>query len=118
MKSDNSYAVAVFGIPDFELELVERIFSLSQSRDNIYRIVDESQTHTAVIALVDKSNADSASEYEQFHSQRQDFPTVMIANGKDPGCADALQPYRFPAQRNHGRSVPGTLRRVLRDARR
>jgi two-component system cell cycle response regulator len=87
MKSDNSYAVAIFGIPEFERELVERIFSLSESRDNIYRIVDESQNHSAEIALVDKTNADAATEYERFHSQRQDFPTVMIVNGKDHGCS-------------------------------
>ena len=86
MKSDNSYTVAIFGIPEFEKELVERIFSLSASRDNVYRIVDESQNHTAMIALVDKSNASAASQFEEFHSERQDLPTVMIANGKDPEC--------------------------------
>ena len=86
MKSDNSYTVAIFGIPEFERELVERIFSLSASRENVYRIVDESQNHMAMIALVDKSNAGAASQFEEFHSQRQDLPTVMIANGTDPEC--------------------------------
>lgn len=85
MKSENSYAVAIFGIPEFERDLVERIFSVSESRDNIYRIVDESQSHTAEIALVDKSNADADTAYEQFLSQRPDFPTVMVVNGKDHG---------------------------------
>ena len=84
MKSDNSYAVAIFGIPEFERELVERIFSLSESRDNIYRIVEESQNHTADIALVDRSNASAASDFQQFHSECEDLPTVVIANGKDP----------------------------------
>ncbi len=41
MKSDDSYAVALFGIPEFERKLVERNFSLSESRDNIYRTVDQ-----------------------------------------------------------------------------
>jgi twitching motility two-component system response regulator PilG len=85
MKSDNTYAVVIFGIPEFEREQVERIFSLSESRDNIYRIVDDAQNHTAVIALVDKSDENAASEYERFHSERPDFPTVLIANGKNPG---------------------------------
>ena len=84
MKSENSYPVAIFGIPESEHELVERIFSVSQHRDNVYRIADETQTHTAMIALVDKTNADAESRYEQFHSQRQDFPTVVITDEKDP----------------------------------
>lgn len=86
MKSENAYTVAIFGIPEFERELVERIFSLSASRDNVYQIVDESQYHTAMIALVDKSNANAASQFERFHADRQDLPTVVIANGKDPEC--------------------------------
>lgn len=86
MNPDNSYTVAIFGIPEFERELVERIFSLSASRENVYQIVDEEHNHTAMIALVDKSNASAASQFEQFHSERQDMPTVMIANGKDPEC--------------------------------
>ena len=83
MKSDNSYAVAIFGMPAFERVLVERIFSLSESRDTVYRIVDEAQNHTADIALVDKSNANAAGQFERFFAQRQDFPTVVVANGKD-----------------------------------
>jgi CheY-like chemotaxis protein len=75
--------VAIFGIPEFERELVERILSLSESRDNVYRVVDEAQNHMAEIALVDKSNANAASEFARFSAQRQDFPTVVIANGKD-----------------------------------
>lgn len=84
MKSDNSYAVATFGIPDFELELVERIFSLSESRDYIYRIVDESENHTAEIALVDMTSASGASQFEEFHAEREGLPTVIIANGSEP----------------------------------
>lgn len=84
MKSDKSYAVAIFGIPEFERELVKRIFSLSESRDKIYRIAEESQNHTADIALVDNSNANAASQFEQIHTTRQEFPAVVIANGKNP----------------------------------
>ncbi len=83
MKSDNSYAVAIFGIPDFERVLVERIFSLSESRDTVYRIVDEAQNHTADIALVDKSTASAADECEAFFARRPNFPTLVVANGKD-----------------------------------
>lgn len=86
MKSDNSYAVAIFGIPEFERELVERIFSLSESRNNVYRIVEESHNHAADIALVDTSNASAASQFEQFNSAKKEFPTVVIANGKEPEC--------------------------------
>ena len=86
MKSNNSYAVALFGIPEFERDLVERIFSVSESRDKVYRIVDDAQNHTAVIALVDKNNANATGQYKQFHSEQQGFPTVVIANGNDPEC--------------------------------
>ena len=85
MKAVKTYAVAIFGIPEFERELVQRIFSLSESRNNIYRMVDEAQNHTAVIALVDKSDENGANEYERFHSEGRNFPTVSIANGRDPG---------------------------------
>ena len=84
MKSDNNYTVAIFGIPEFERELVGRIFSLSESRDNVYRIVDESQHHAADIALVDQSNTTAASEFERFRSNGQELPSVIIPNGKDP----------------------------------
>jgi len=84
MKSDNSYTVAIFGIPEFERELVERIFSLSESRDNIYRMVDEAQVHDADIALVDQSNAAAAGEFERLQSNGQELPSVIIPNGKDP----------------------------------
>lgn len=84
MKSDNSYMVAIFGIPEFERELVERIFSLSESRDNSYRIVEASQFHAADIALVDLSNAAAAGEFERFQSNGQELPSVIIPNGKDP----------------------------------
>ena len=83
MKTDNGFALAIFGIPEFEQKLLERIISLSESRDTVYRIVDEAQSHTADIALVDRSNANTADEIEQFFAQRQDFPTVVVANGKD-----------------------------------
>ena len=84
MKSDNSYAVAIFGIPEFERELVQRIFSLSESRDNIYRIADRSQFHAADIALVDQSNTTAGGDFESFHAERQDLPMVIIPNGKEP----------------------------------
>jgi hypothetical protein len=84
MKSDNSYTVAIFGIPEFERGLVERIFSLSKSRDNIYQIVDESQYHTADIALVDQSNAAAASDFKRIQSNGHVLPAVIIPNGKDP----------------------------------
>ena len=90
MKSDDSYAVAIFGIPEFERELVERIFSLSESRDNIYRIVDESLNHTADIALVDQSNTAAAGDFERFHAERQDLPVVVIPNGHDPADGNDL----------------------------
>ena len=84
MKSDNSYTVAIFGIPEFERELVERIFSLSESRENIYQIADESQHHAADIALVDQGDATAASEFKRFQSNGHALPAVIIPNGKDP----------------------------------
>ena len=84
MKSDNRYAVAIFGLPEFERELVERILSLSESRDYVYRIVEQAQDHTAEIALVDTSDADATSRLEGIRSQRQDFPMVVIADGIKP----------------------------------
>ena len=83
MKLDNHYAVAIFGISDGERALVERILALSVSRDYVYQIVDDVQNHTAEIALVDRTDANSASQFEQFHAQRQDFPTVIIGDEKE-----------------------------------
>lgn len=84
MKSDTRYAVALFGIPDYERELVKRILALSESRDYVYRIVEEAQSHTAEIALVDRTEAGSTSQFERFHAQRQDFPTVIVGDEKEP----------------------------------
>ena len=86
MAMDNSYAVAIFGIPDFEREMVERIFSVSQSRDHVYRIVDQAEFDTAEIALLDKSDADAAGRYDQLQSQRQALPTVLVASSGENGC--------------------------------
>lgn len=86
MNPDNSYAVAVFGIPEFEMELVRRIFAVSESRDNVYRLVDEAHMDAAVIALLDRTDAEATSRYEQVQSQRRDFPVVNVVNGEDHGC--------------------------------
>ena len=85
MKPDNTFAVALFGVPDFEREPIDRIFSLSESRDNIYQRVDEAQNHTADIALVDTTNESGMDEFERCRSERRDFPSVKIATGKDLG---------------------------------
>lgn len=86
MKSDNAFTVAIYGIPDFERELVGRILVLSESRDTIYRMVEGAKNHTADIALVDTSNEEATGEFERVYSKRKDFPSVVIANGKDPEC--------------------------------
>ena len=85
MDSDNTFTVALFGIPDFEREMVDRIFALSGSRDNIYRSVDQAQNHTADIALVDTTSETGTEELERCHPNRKDFPSVVVANEKDPG---------------------------------
>lgn len=82
---NNSYAVAAFGIPEFEQELVERIFSLSESRDKVYRLVKSDEVHLADIALLDRSNPGALSRFEEFSSTQNDVPTVNIASGE---CAE------------------------------
>ena len=85
MDSDNTLTVALFGIPEFEREMVDRIFALSGSRDNVYRSVDAAQNHTADIALVDTTSETGTEELERCHPDRKDFPSVVVASGKDPG---------------------------------
>lgn len=109
MKADNTYAVALFGIPDFERELVERIFSLSESRDNIYRSVGEAENHTADIALVDTTSEWGTDAFSRTHPERPDFPSVIIANGKDPG-SDYCVKRPFTATR-----MLGALDRLVED---
>lgn len=89
MTAENAYTVAIFGIPDFERELVERIFSLSASRDNAYRIVDDNSTHLADIALVDESNSSAITKFRQLSAEREKFPSVIIVNGQANGQAPA-----------------------------
>lgn len=84
MTTENPYTVAIFGIPDFERELVERIFSLSASRDNAYRIVEDDSTHLADIALVDEGNSTAVGKFKQLANDRSSFPSVIIANGQAP----------------------------------
>ena len=65
MQSDNRYAIAVFGIPEFERELVERILSLSESREHVYRIVEQAQDQTIDHALL--QDAGKGHERGPFH---------------------------------------------------
>lgn len=107
MTAENPYTVAILGIPDFERELVERIFSLSASRDNAYRIVEDSSTHLADIALVDESNSGAVTKFQEISSERESFPIVLIANGQAP--ADGYSVKRpFTAMR-----VLGVLDKVV-----
>lgn len=83
MNPDNSFSVATFGIPEFERELVQRIFAISESRENVYRIADATEFHAADFALVDNSDEDAAEQYRRLHSGRECFPSVVIASGED-----------------------------------
>lgn len=83
MNPDNSFSVATFGIPEFERELVQRIFAISESRENVYRIADATEFHAADLALVDTSDEDAAEQYRRMHSGRESLPSVIVANGKD-----------------------------------
>lgn len=57
MSATKHYSVGVFGIPELERRVLERIFSLSTSRPNAYRMLVEPDAQPVDIVLVDRLNS-------------------------------------------------------------
>lgn len=82
MNDRKGYLVAAFGVPDFEKEIIERIFSISASREYSYSLAKES-TRGADIVLVDGQNRSALAESSLFLEGNKHVPQVIITNGED-----------------------------------
>ena len=65
MTTRDSFSVAVFGIPDFERQVLDRIFGISSSRTLSYRLAEPGTESAADILLVDRDNAGAVAEYRR-----------------------------------------------------
>jgi len=81
MSTGKPYVVAVFGVPDFEQQILQRIFSISASRTHQYRLVPGDSVDCADIVMVDGQNRGALIGAQVFLANNKNVPQVTITNG-------------------------------------
>jgi twitching motility two-component system response regulator PilG len=82
MSSKQRYTVGVFGVPEFEQQVLRRILSLSANRANTYEMVAEVEGSAADILLVDRNNARALAKMRDHMQGRARVPTVEIVGNQ------------------------------------
>ncbi len=84
-----SYRVAVFGVPDFEKAVINRIFALSSTRSNCFLLAEDTPAQSVDIMLVDKDNSGALSRWRDANAEysQQPPPTIVVAAKQPPDCA-------------------------------
>ncbi len=80
MSNKDRHLVATFGIPDFERQILDRIFRLSAARALTYGLADEQEARSADIALVDPSTQKALAQWRTIISERPDMKTVRVVS--------------------------------------
>ncbi len=78
MGSKQRYTVGVFGIPEFEQQVLRRILSLSANRANTYEMVAEVEGSAVDILLIDRNNARALAKMRNYTQGRARAPTLEI----------------------------------------
>jgi two-component system cell cycle response regulator len=78
MSQENRRVVATFGIPDFERQILDRIFRLSSAREQTYGLADKGEAQLADIALVDLSTQKALTEWRSALAKHRDMKTVKV----------------------------------------
>lgn len=81
MSANKHFLVGVFGVPELERQVLERIFSLSASRANVYRMLVDPDGQSVDILLVDKLSTAAAGKAETFANNRT--PVVSVIQEKE-----------------------------------
>lgn len=82
MTTTRRYTVGVFGVPQFEQQVLARIFSLSSSRPNAYEMVIEPNGRPVDIVLVDRNNSAALAKMQE--ATGEGIPTVGIVRELEP----------------------------------
>ncbi|MDH3315507.1 MAG: response regulator [Gammaproteobacteria bacterium] len=81
MSASKHFLVGIFGVPELERQVLERIFSLSASRANVYRMLVDPDGQSVDILLVDRLSTAAAGKAEAFASNR--IPVVSVIREKE-----------------------------------
>ena len=78
MNDKTRHLVATFGIPDFERQILDRIFRLSSARTETYDLATEGEEHSADIALVDPSTQKALTQWRKIVSEHPHIKSVKV----------------------------------------
>jgi two-component system cell cycle response regulator len=78
MAAAKPYLVAVFGVPQFEQEILERIFSISASRAHSYALAQGNGASPPDIIMVDGQNQGAMAEAQAFLANNGNVPQLII----------------------------------------
>ncbi|MDX1527139.1 MAG: response regulator [Gammaproteobacteria bacterium] len=84
MTASKHFSVGVFGVPELERQVLERIFSLSSTRTNAYRMLVEPDGQPVDIILVDRLNAAAVSKVQALNGSAPVVGVVREAESKEP----------------------------------
>ncbi len=78
MNQQKRHLVVTFGIPDFERQILDRIFRLSSARARTYGLAGEGEEQSADIAVVDPRTQKALAEWRLALSKRPAIRTVRV----------------------------------------
>ncbi len=78
MNQKDRHLVATLGIPEFERQILDRIFRLSATRAQSYGLADEGQARSADIVMVDPGTQKALAEWRAILSEQPDTKTVKV----------------------------------------
>ncbi len=84
MSATKHFSVGVYGIPELERQVLERIFGLSATRPNAYRMLVEPDGQPVDIVLVDRLNADAVSKVQSLNGSAPVIGVIREAESKEP----------------------------------
>lgn len=84
MSATKHFSVGVFGVPEPERQVLERIFSLSTTRPHAYRMLVEPDGHSVDIILVDRLNSAAVSKVQALNGKVPVVGVVRDAESKEP----------------------------------
>ncbi len=84
MSATKHFSVGVFGVPELERQVLERIFSLSATRPRAYRMLVEPDGQSVDIILVDRLNAAAVSKVQTLNGKAPVVGVIRDAESKEP----------------------------------
>jgi twitching motility two-component system response regulator PilG len=105
----STFSIAVFGVPEFERQVLNRIFGLSASRTNTYRLLPPGSEVDADIMLVDRDSESAVVHWRNTLAEAAPrHPGTVVVAREQPDDCDFHVRRPFMATR-----VLGTLDRIV-----